>query len=209
MNQSNRAFLIMHGSYGSPEENWFRWLEKELKTLGYDVILEQFPVDDWNEIEKIGRENIDSYTPVENLGSWKKYFVDNILPQIQDQEIGFVGHSIAPIFMLHMLSKYDIKVKTAIFVAPFFNIPDAPNVWQFYPVNKTFYSYDFDFDNIKKKIGKSFVVYGDNDPYVPAIEPSLFAEKLGSKIHRVVKGGHCGSIFKEFPLLLELINKSL
>jgi len=32
-------YLIMHGSYGSPEENWFRWLEKSLKTLEQEVIL--------------------------------------------------------------------------------------------------------------------------------------------------------------------------
>jgi len=198
-------YLIMHGSYGSPEENWFRWLEKELKALGHEVILEQFPVDDWNEIEKVGSENISTYTPVESLTSWESYFVEHILPQIKGQEIGFVGHSIAPIFLLHMLAKYDIKIRTAVFVSPFFNISDAPNVWQFYPVNKTFYSYAFDFEKIKSKIGKSFVVYGDNDPYVPATEPPLFAEQLGSEIHIVPGGRHCGSNFKELPLLMDIL----
>jgi len=53
----------MHGSYGSPEENWFRWLEKELIGLGHKVILEQFPVDDWDTITKIGPEEIDNYDP--------------------------------------------------------------------------------------------------------------------------------------------------
>lgn len=197
----------MHGSYGSPEENWFRWLEKVLKQLGHDVILEQFPVDSWDEIERIGAEKIGSYQAIETLASWENYFVDHILPQIKDEEVGFVGHSIAPIFMLHMLNKHDFKLDEAIFVSPFFNIPDAPNVWQFYPVNKTFYSYDFNFDKIKSQIGKSYVVYGDNDPYVPATEPPLFAEKLGAEIHVVPGGGHCGGIFKEFPLLLDIINK--
>lgn len=198
-------YLIMHGSYGSPDENWFRWLEKELRALGNEIILEQFPVDDWIVVDQIGPENVASYKAVESLESWKKYFVDNILPKIKNEEIGFVGHSIAPIFMLHMLAKYDLKIKTAIFVAPFFNIPDSPEIWQFYPVNKTFYSYDFDFEKINRKIGKSFVVYGDDDPYVPATEPPMFAEKLGSEI-RVVSGGrHCGSNFKEFPLIMDLL----
>lgn len=195
----------MHGSYGSPEENWFRWLEKELKNLGHSVILEQFPVDSWDEVEKIGAEKIGSYQAIESLASWGKYFVDHILPKIKDEEIGFVGHSIAPIFMLHMLNKYDFKIKKAIFVSPFFNIPDGPAVWQFYPVNKTFYGYGFDFNKIRSQIGKSYVVYGDNDPYVPATEPPLFAEKLDSEVHVVTNGGHCGGIFKEFPLLLDII----
>lgn len=195
----------MHGSYGSPDENWFRWLEKELKQLGHEVILEQFPVDSWDEIERIGADNIGSYDAIESLVSWEKFFVDHIFPKIKNEEIGFVGHSIAPIFILHMLNKYEFKIGKAIFVAPFFDIPYSPDTWQFYPVNKTFYSYDFDFDKIKSQIGKSYVIYGDNDPYVPATEPPLFAEKLGSEIHVVPNGGHCGSIFKEFPLLINIL----
>ena len=198
-------YLIMHGSYGTPEENWFPWLEKELKLMRHEVILEQFPIDDWDRVEEIGQANIEEYKPKQSIDSWEKYFVDEILPQIKGDEIGFVGHSIAPIFMLHILSKYDIKIKTAIFVAPFFNLPDSPSVWQFYPVNKTFYSYDFDFQSIKNKISNSYVIYGDNDPYVPTKEPQLFAEKLGSEAHIVAGRGHCGGIFKEFPLLLDLI----
>jgi len=201
-------YLIMHGSYGSPGENWFPWLEKELKSKGEEVVLEQFPVDDWNEIEKIGKENIDTYIAEESLNSWDKFFSENILPQIKDQDVVFIGHSIAPVFILHMLAKYDIKIKTAIFVSPFFNIPDAPNVWQFYPVNKTFYSYNFDFEKIKAKIGKSFVVYGDNDPYVPATEPPLFAKSLGSEVHVIPGGRHCGSNFKEFPLVFDLATRN-
>ncbi|MDZ4808878.1 MAG: alpha/beta hydrolase [Bacteroidota bacterium] len=159
-------------------------------------------------MKKIGQKNIETCEPIEALDSWESYFLDNILPQINNQEIGFDGHSIAPIFMLHILSKYDIQIKTAVFVAPFFNIPDAPSIWQFYPVNKTFYSYDFDFEIIRKKIGKSFVVYGDNDPYVPATEPPLFAEKLGSEIHVVPGGRHCGGNFKEFSLLIDLVKRN-
>jgi predicted alpha/beta hydrolase family esterase len=56
-------------------------------------------------------------------------------------------------------------------------------------------------------IGKSCVVYGDNDPYVPATESPLFADKLGSEKILVKDGGHCGSIFKEFPLVLDFCKK--
>ena len=194
-------YLIMHGSYGSPEENWFRWLEKQYLDHGDSVILHQFPVDSWDKVTSIGSEKIDSFSPNESLQSWERYFVANVLPKIQHTQTTFIGHSIAPIFLLHMLSKYDFNLEKAIFVSPFFNIPNRPEIWQFYPVNKTFYSYDFDFELLKKKIGKSYVVYGDNDPYVPASEPPLFAEKLDAEIHVVKNGKHCGSNFTEFPLV--------
>ncbi len=202
-------FLIMHGSYGSPEENWFRWLEKELKNLGNTVVLEQFPVDDWDEVVGIGQDKISTYKPKQSLQIWDDYFVKNILPKFGSEPFVFIGHSSAPIFMLHMLQKYSFKLNGAIFVAPFFDIPDRPEIWQFYPTNKTFYSYDFNFEKINSRIGKSFVVYGDDDPYVPQTEPPLFASKLGSEVVVVKGGGHCGGIFKEFPLVFDLAKQFL
>lgn len=204
-NTSHMQYLIMHGSYGSPDENWFRWLEKKLKDHGHTVILEQFPADNWDDITTIGYEKRDTFIPKESLHSWETFFVKKILPRIQHAPTMFIGHSIAPIFILHMLSKYDFHLEKAIFVSPFFDIPDKPEVWQFYPVNKTFYSYEFDFEAIKKKLGKSYVVYGDNDPYVPSTESPLFAEKLNAEVHVVPSGGHCGGIFKEFPLVFDLL----
>jgi uncharacterized protein len=195
--------LIMHGSYGSPNENWFRWLQAELVTLGHEVILEQFPVDDWEVVDKMGESHIRSYTPIQSLKSWERYFVDTVLPKVQGQPFNLACHSIAPIFMTHMLEKYDLSVNTAVFVAPFFDL--GKDEWHFYLVNKTFYKTSFDFGVIKKKLNTVYVVYGDNDPYVPATQSKLFAEKLnGAEI--VIHGGeHCGSIFKKFPLVLELI----
>lgn len=194
----------MHGSYGSPEENWFRWLEKELKDSGHSVILEQFPVDDWDEVTSIGQEDISSYSPKQSLSIWEKYFTEKILPKIKDVPTVFVGHSSAPIFILHMLQKYSFSLEGAVFVAPFFDIPDRPAIWQFYPTNKTFYSYDFDFAKINAQLGDSYVVYGDDDPYVPSAESPLFAQKLGSEVRVIQGGGHCGGIFKEFPLIKDL-----
>ena len=199
-------YLIIHGSYGSPEENWFRWLEKQLTNRGDTVLLVQFPVDDWDTVTGIGQEKIGSFKLKESLESWEKVFIEQILPKLNNTPTSFIGHSIAPIFMLHMLSKYDIKLDKAVFVSPFFNIPDRPDVWQFYPVNKSFYSYDFNFNKIRSQIGKSYVIYGDNDPYVPAEEPPLFAKKLNAEIYIVHEGRHCGINFKEFPLLMELLS---
>ncbi len=198
-------YLILHGSYGSPEENWFRWLERELKNRGGEVILDQYPVDDWNLVNDLGPTKMDDYQPVQTLAVWEDFFVHTTLPKLGKEPFCFIGHSIAPIFMLHMIQKYNLNLSKAIFVAPFFNIPDRPDIWQFYPVNKTFYGYDFDFGNIRSHIQESHVVYGDNEPYAPLSEPPLFAEKLGSQIHVVPGGGHCGGIFKEFPLVLELV----
>ena len=38
-----KKVVIIHGANGSPEENWFPWLKKELETKGIEVIIPQFP----------------------------------------------------------------------------------------------------------------------------------------------------------------------
>jgi hypothetical protein len=198
-------YLILHGSFGSPQENWFTWLKNELESLGHSVILEQFPVDDWDTLSQVGVDHAEEYQPVQSLASWEEYFVTNIKPKVESTPTVCIAHSIAPVFMLHMMQKYDFKLAGAIWVAPFFNIPYTQENWMFYPVNKTFYHDQFDFNKIKSQLGKSYVVYGDNDPYVPATEPPRFAQALGSEIVVVKDGEHCGSKFKQFPLILQLL----
>lgn len=50
-------FIIFHGAYGSKNGNWFPWLKKELVKLGHNVLLDQYPVDNYDEIEKRGKNN--------------------------------------------------------------------------------------------------------------------------------------------------------
>ncbi len=204
--------LIMHGSYTKIDnpKYWFNWLKKELVNLGGSVISDQFPTEDWSEVEDLDSNKASTFISKQSLISWENKFITDILPQLGSEPFVFIGHSMAPLFILHMLQKYNFKLAGAIFVAPFFNVEDRPEIWQFYPTNKTFYNYDFDFTKIKSQIlGKTYVVYGDNDPYVPASESPLFAEKLGSELIVVANGGHCGSIFKEFPLVLNLSSELL
>jgi hypothetical protein len=40
----NSNAVIIHGSFGSPFENWFQWLYKELTNKGIDTIVPQFPI---------------------------------------------------------------------------------------------------------------------------------------------------------------------
>jgi len=49
-------FVIMHGSFGSKEGNWFPYLKNQLELLNQEVILEQFPVDNAEEITKLGEK---------------------------------------------------------------------------------------------------------------------------------------------------------
>jgi predicted alpha/beta hydrolase family esterase len=199
-------FIIFHGSYGSLEGNWFPWLKRELEKLRQEVLLPKFPTDDWDEVNKIGENNIKNYKPKQTLNNWLAAFEKQVLPNIQeDDKLCFIGHSMGPQFILQVVDKYDIQLDSAIFVSPF--MEDIKGGWyQFYAVNKTFYKTDFDFNKLRRLIPVSYVLYGSDDPYVDSKYPKEFAEKLGSEIIEIKGGGHLNAEvgMTSFPKVLKL-----
>lgn len=193
-------FVIFHGAYGSKDGNWFPWLKGELERLDHEVILEQYPVDDYESINKNGPKTLET---IQNLESWTKYFETNVLPKLIDGPKIFIGHSLAPVFILHMVDKFNIKLESGIFVSPFLSALNG-DAWQFDVVNKTFFKEDFDWKRMKELVPLSYVLYGENDPYVPSTYPLGFAKNLASSIIPVKNGGHLGGDFKELPIILDL-----
>lgn len=194
-------FVIIHGTFGSRDGNWFPWLDHELTKLNQRVIRPQMPVDVFENVER-SMTNTGSYLhPKQNLSSWLNTFQQDILPQLQTNEVVFIGHSLAPAFLLNAIENFDLSVDCAIFVAPFIQNLDNPI---FDTINSDFYSKPFDFEKITKKISYSYSLYSTTDPYVPTDAAHFFAEKTHSSLIEVKNAGHMGSMLKEFPLVLEL-----
>lgn len=179
-------FVFIHGAYGNPEENWFPQLKEGLEALGQDVFVPQFPTP----------EN-------QNLESWFKVF-ENVYKNInKNEDACFIGHSLGPLFILHLIDKYNLKLDSAIFVSPFMKKLNNP---QFDKINETFYKEDFNFEELKKLILKSYVLYSDNDPYVESSHSIGFARKLNSEVILIKDGGHFNSSsgYNKFPQVLDL-----
>jgi hypothetical protein len=88
----NRIILI-HGTEGSPNENWFPWLKTSLEKKGHKCIVPQFPTPDG-----------------QCLDSWL---------EVIDQEVGvlhtsdmLVGHSTGVIFSLNVLNRISHQIKS-------------------------------------------------------------------------------------------------
>lgn len=195
-------FLIIHGSFGSPQENWFPWLKTELQSLGQTVFVPRFPIDNYDALLSFG---LNAKPKQQTLKNWLETFsktIENINPK---EELCIISHSIGPVFTLHAVSTYKIQLDSAIFVSPFLSDPLIPKKYlPFHIVNPGFYKEDFNFHNLKKLIPISYVLYGSDDPYVDTKYPIEFANKMGSQIIEVIGGGHLGSAYPKFPLVLEL-----
>ena len=106
--------FIIHGTYGSPQENWFPWLKKELEKLGYTVYVPHFPS-----------------PPNHSLTCWSNVF-ENYKEYLNKDSI-LIGHSIGCAFILGILERS--QVAATFFVAGFLKKLSIP---EFIELNKTF-----------------------------------------------------------------------
>lgn len=177
--------VIFHGSFNSYDQIKEYWLP-ELQESKNTIIFPKFPVDTWQEITDGGP----NYLPKkQSKDIWLKEF-NAFYPQINDEkELTFIGHSTGPLFILHVLHAYKIKLKSALFVCPFIN-PLTKAAWQVQLINSLYYTDQFDFEALKFFCPQSTVVYSVDDPYVETENSLAFAKKMGSKVISIEKGGY-------------------
>ncbi len=202
-------FIIFHGAFGAPSDNWYPQLKEKLETLGQKVIVPQLPKENWDTITKAG---LYALPKKQNLKNWLSTFEKDILPQIKKTDkLCFIGHSIGCVFILHVINTFKLKLDSAIFVSPFMDSLHLKKFWQLDLVNRTFYKTDFDFVKLKKLIPVSYVLYSSNDPYVNLNHSTLFAKALDASVIFVKKAGHMNSEvdMHAFPLVFELCNTRL
>lgn len=199
------TFIFFHGSFSTPRDAWFPWLKQQLEKAGHNkVIAPQFLVDLWKDVSSLAPSQ---YNPTQSLTAWYKTFEEIKGLIFNKSDLSFIGHSLGPLFILHLVERYDIQLKSAYFVAPFFYLNDDSAIVD--KANTTFYKTDFDFPRLRRHIPRSTVFYSDDDPYV-AEEKSLdFARKLNSEIVALKGFGHMGieSNMSKFPELLEVIKQ--
>ena len=177
--------LIIHGAYGTPQENWFSWLAGQLNQRGFDAIVPQLPTPD-----------------NQNLRAWLQV-VQPLLPQLDEHSI-IAGHSIGATFVLRFLEKLKRPVDTTVLVSGF--ISDIPDT-DLNTINHTFYDSPFDWPAIRRNSHRFIQFHSHDDPFVPDQNAEELAGHLGAKPTYIPNAGHFNakSGFTEFPQLLEAI----
>jgi predicted alpha/beta hydrolase family esterase len=175
--------IILHGTGGSPQGNWFPWLKNKLEALGHRVFVPRFPTP--------ANQSVESWCEV--LRKEAPIFgADTIL----------IGHSCGAAYILSILNVLEQPVAKSILVSGF--IDKLGN--EFYDnLNKDFIEQDFDWEKIKYNMGDAVLFHGDNDPYVPMAAAEHLSKKLDVPLTIISNGGHLNAEFgyTEFPQLLE------
>ncbi|MDD3371035.1 MAG: alpha/beta fold hydrolase [Alphaproteobacteria bacterium] len=178
--------LIIHGAYGTPDENWFPWLRSKLAEK--TVFVPAFPTPDG-----------------QNLENWLKIALAS-LRDIPPEETVLIGHSIGAALALRMAEKTQKPFRAIFAVSPFARDLGLPD---FDSLNASFIHPEFDWDAVARGAEHISCLAGDNDPYVPLALPEEIAAHVGAKLTVVPKGGHLNAAagFTEFPLLLDQLKK--
>ncbi len=166
----NEAFeaIIIHGSGGSAEENWFPWLATELKKRKCKVSVPNFP------------------SPKEqSLESWLARFQAKA-PKLRAQSVLF-GHSTGAALALNLLQQRVEPISATFLVGGFVGSIGHP---VYDPLNASFFQTDFNWAHIRKNAGAIFVYAGDKDPYVPLAKGVELAELLQCNLTVIPGGGH-------------------
>lgn len=174
-------YIILHGSFGSKDGNWFPWLKKQLENKKYKVDVPQMPVG-------VGNQNYDNWS--EELD--KLTINENTI---------IIAHSIAPVFVCKYLINNKIRVKKLLFVCGFNNYLGIDT--DFDSVNKPMFLDNL--EDIKNYCDNIICFYSDNDPYVPLNVEKVFADTISNKQHIIANGGHINaeSGYTEFQELLK------
>jgi len=179
-------YLIVHGAFGSPQENWFPWLKTKLQQSGGTVFVPQFPTPD-----------------NQNLITWQKV-ASVTLKDCDPAHTVLIGHSTGAVFVLRMAEQARQPFKAVFSVCPFMEALGNPT---FDPLNASFVTSPFNAVACKKGALKITCFAGDNDPYVPLASSKDVANKVGAELIMIAKGGHLNADagYVEFPQLLDRV----
>lgn len=181
---SQKKAVLLHGTDGSPDYNWFPWLSKLLVDSGINVWTPLLP-----ENHTPNRFKYDEFLKTHG---WS--FNDNLL----------VGHSSGATTVLNLLqSDWLPRVDTVVLVGTFLNEKLLRNIDWYEPGQfDNLFPAELDAKKIKSKAKQFYFIHGDDDMYCDVGDAQKLCEQLGGKFTLVPNGKHLSSNRTELPEII-------
>lgn len=185
-NVTTTNVIIVHGTGGSAQGNWFPWLQARLESVGCTVFVPQFTTPEGQSFE-----------------SWASVFKD-IQNNLAIENTILVGHSIGAAFVIRMAEVAPSPYKAIFPICPFTETLGLP---QFDALNASFVEHSFNWDRVKAGANKRVCFAGSDDPYVPLPLSQNVARMMSAELRVINNGKHLNAAagYFEFPELLEEI----
>jgi predicted alpha/beta hydrolase family esterase len=177
------TILIIHGIGGHAGIHWQKWLDDELTKQGNTVIMPNLPNADHPD---------------------RQTWLDEVTKAARDtklRDLVIVGHSLGVTTALDFIEQASSPIKALVSVSGFASDYGAELNSYFLKIK------NMDFNKIRNNISESYVLYGDDDPYVTQEALKEVATQLGVEATVTHNGGHINAEtgFIEFPKLLAIV----
>lgn len=188
-----KNILILHGSHGTPDRNWYPYLKKAASKKSYVVNVPQMNFVESLNVEKTANE-----------------FIEKGLVNSETTIIAHSSGSRVALGILNNLPKNKVVQKT-IMVAGFSNYNLYQALFKIIPkrVYVRFFNVKWNWKKVRNSCKEFIFIYSDDDPYVPARQAEILNEKLGGELVCIHGAKHFSSNtnprFKKFPEILEFI----
>jgi len=172
-------FALLYGYGGSPKNDFFPWLKKEIEKRGYKVQIPLLPHSD--------KSNANEKDDMEFF--WKKVKLD--------RNTVIVAHSLGSIVALKALEKLKHPIRKVIFAGGFLE-PKFKDKER--PFSKTF-SWKFNLGKIKKNAGSVVILHDINDHAIPRDQAVKLSNALNGKLIEVSAAAPHFNATKESSIL--------
>ncbi len=186
--QKIKRVYLVHRWGATHENDWYSWLETELKKKGFEVKVLDMPDTDNPKIE-----------------GWVSYLETKI--KNVDEETYFVGHSIGCQTIMRFLEKLPKSKKIAgcVFIAPWFDLINLET--EELKIAHPWTSSKIDFSRVLVHCNNFLTIFSSNDPYVHIDQAEKFKKNIEAKVIIKHNKGHFTEEdgVEKIPEILEFI----
>lgn len=179
-----KVIFIPGNGGGSPQDNWFPYLKRELEKLKVKVIASEFPDN------QLARECF-----------WLPFLKNDL--KADDYSI-LVGHSSGAIAAMRLAEKN--KILGSVLIGSYHT-----DLGWLTEKQSGYFDRPWDWEAIKRNQKWIIQFASPNDPWIPIEEARFVQSKLNTEYYEIEEGGHFGGDYKktDFPELLEAIKTKL
>lgn len=181
----NKKIIFIPGNCGgSPKDNWFPSLKKELEAAGFPVIAAEFPDND-----------------LARASFWLPFLVDELKA---DENTLLIGHSSGAIAAMRLAEKQ--LIWGSVLVGAYHT-----DLGMEKEKLSGYFDAPWDFKAIQNNQSWIALFAAQDDPWIPIEEPRYIHSQLNCEYHEYKTGGHFGGDYEktEFPELSQAVIRQL
>jgi predicted alpha/beta hydrolase family esterase len=181
---TRKVIFIPGNGGGSPNDNWFPSVKKELEATGLNVISEEFP---------------DNY--LARASYWIPFLINELKA---DEDTVLIGHSSGAIAAMRLAEKQPIL--GSVLVGAYYTDLNMDTEKE-----SGYFDQAWDWESIRKNQQWTILFASQDDPWIPASEPRHIHSQLDCEYHEYKNQGHFGGDYfkSEFPELSQAIIRNL